>query len=90
METGPHDDPKVAGKCGKLTTARVAQIVDVAEATWVLYFFIRRLRVESSIIQVFWDGMMAGVVWEVEEKGACSERLSIVMPGSGPLEQWLA
>lgn len=34
--------------------------------------------------------MMAGLVWEAEEKGACSERLSGVMPGSGPLEQWLA
>lgn len=43
----------MARRCGKLTTARVAQIVDVPEATWVLYFFINRLRVDSSIIQVF-------------------------------------
>lgn len=49
-QAGLHDDPKMRGK---LTTARVAQIVDVAEATWVLYFFIRRLRVESSMIQGF-------------------------------------
>jgi hypothetical protein len=62
-------------------TARVAQTVEVAEATWVLYFFKSLLRVDSSMIQALLVGMMAGVGLEVGEKGgACSVRLPTVMP----------
>lgn len=51
----------MTARAGELTTARVAQTVDVAEATWVLYFFSSLLRVESSMIQALRDGMVAGV-----------------------------
>lgn len=65
---------------GKLTTARVAQIVDDPEATWVWYFFSSLFRVECSMFQALEDGMTAGAVVEDGEKGACSERLSRGMP----------
>lgn len=56
-------------------------MVEVAEATWVLYFFKSLLRVDSSMIQAFLVGMTAGVGLEDGGKGgACSVRLPTVMP----------
>lgn len=37
------------------------------------------------MIHAFCDGMVAGICEEGGEKGACSVRLSIVMPESFPL-----
>lgn len=67
------------------TTASVAHTVEVAEATWVLYFFKSLLRVESSIIQELLVGMIVVPGWEAVDdvKGACSEFSSRVIPGNG-------
>lgn len=64
------------------TTASVAQMVDVPEATCVLYRLRSLLRVDSSIVQTGFivEGLESG-----ETKGACSEVLSLVIPGNSPL-----
>lgn len=64
------------------TTARVAQMVDVPEATCVLYRLRNLLRVDSSMVQI---GFEVGVLESGEAKGACSEGLSLVIPGNSPL-----
>jgi hypothetical protein len=68
-------------------TAKVAQTVDDPEATWVWYFLSSLLRVDSSMVQALEDGMVSGAVLVVEERGACSGRLSRVMPEDVPSEQ---
>lgn len=62
----------------------VAQTVEVAEATGVVYFFNRRLRAASS------EGQGIGMLTEDErggegdEKDACSESSSRVIPEDSP------
>jgi hypothetical protein len=60
-------------------------MVEVAEATWVLYLLSSLLRVASSIIQLLPAGIMAGEGCEGGgEKGACSVCLSRVIPEGFP------
>lgn len=67
------------------TTARVAKMVEVPDATCVLYFLRSLLRVDSSIIQVRLPAVFIVEVCVGEvEKGACSECLSVVIPDSSP------
>lgn len=42
---------------------------------------------DSSTVQALEDGMVSGAVSVVGEKGACSGRLSRVMPENVPSEQ---
>lgn len=57
-------------------------MVEVPEATCVLYRLRSLLRVDSSIVQT---GFIVEELESGEAKGACSDGLSIVIPGSSPL-----
>ena len=60
-------------------------MVEVPEATCVLYFLRSLLRVDSSIIQLELPAVLIVEDRVVEvEKGACSECLSVVIPESSP------
>lgn len=57
-------------------------MVEVPEATCVLYRLRILLRVDSSIVQT---GFIVEELESGEAKRACSEGLSIVIPGRSPL-----
>jgi hypothetical protein len=66
----------------KHTTARVAHIVDVAEATCVRYFFSMRCRFLASKVHGFDDDMVEAREDGVGEKGVWPELSLIVTPES--------
>lgn len=69
----------------ELTREMVAQMVEAAEDTWVLYFFKSLFRVDSSKVQALGPGMFAVIDWGDDEgKDASSERLPVVISLRGP------